>query len=197
MTQYLHTVSHNSNVDEIFVSGKSHIWHKIQESEVFQSLKGCLLERKMIRVQGSIFGHCYLKGNNMDGFLLASASLNSPGTKEEHGHVWLLGPWDSFPYNSTGIKVRLWPKLITWISHFQNEHEHSLYQEELQYHTLMSYDTTKDTHHTVKKRIVVKRGCQLTSIWSFKANHFCTLKFRNGKKFQQNYIYKHCYPIDQ
>lgn len=123
--------------------------------------------------------------------------LEQPWNKGGTRAVWLLGPWDSFPYNSTGIKVRLWPKLITWISHFQNTHEHSLYQEELQYHTLMSYDIMKDTHHTVKKRIVVKRGCQLTSIWSFKANHFCTLKFRNGKKFQQNYIYKHCYPIDQ
>ena len=51
------------NVYEIFISGKSHMRHKIQESKMFQNLKGLLLGRKMIKVHGYICGHFYLEEN--------------------------------------------------------------------------------------------------------------------------------------
>lgn len=71
-TKYFHTVS-QINVHEIFVSGKSLTWHKIQELKIFPNLIGLLLKIKMIKVHGCICGPCYLEENVINGAMLAPA----------------------------------------------------------------------------------------------------------------------------
>lgn len=101
--------------------------------------------------------------------------------KEQHRTVWMVGPCGSFPYNSARIKVRLWPKLITRISHETGMCVHSTKRScDIAYQC----DTTQRKTRTkwLRERIMVKRDFQLSITWSFKANHFCTLTFRNRKE---------------
>lgn len=168
------------NVYQLFVSETSHIWHNIQESKMFQNLKGWLLERKIIQLHRYICGQRYLKGYVINGFCLPLFAWLTLEHKERHWTVWSVSPSGSFLCNLARIRVRLWPKMTARISHETGMSVRSTRRYAIQ-HTSVIHYTMKDMHQTPKKKECDKEGLSIKCYWSLKANHFCVLKFRNKK----------------
>lgn len=113
----------------------------------------------------------------MDGFLSASASLNSPwASRNTIGLCDWWVPGILFPIIQLELKSSC---DLSWSHEYHtNRHECSLARKSFNTtHTSVNMTQGKVHAKPYRKKTVGKRGFQLSIIWSFKANQNCTSNF--------------------
>lgn len=183
-------ISHSCPVVyEIFVSGKSHQWHNIQESKTSWNLKRIASGEKGCKSTWVNFWSLLPKTQCHGwGFRLSLLAWIALKQQEQHGTVWLVGPWESFPHNSAGIKVKSWPQLIT-----RNSQEQAWVfpppGRASGPHPPVLHDRRRGTRQAVRHRETVgKWGFQWNIIRNFKTNQNCASRFvlRNLERASNN-----------